>query len=524
MQTVDSNIPLGVQPPNLISPLDAYGKAMSLKSLQADTQAKNLQLMQGMQSLKDQQQLSQIAADPANLDPATGGLNSTALTKITNPLLRQKLNDTRLAQLKDKADIEYKTSEAGEKADKRKTDALHSVMESAYSVYEDTLSRTGNKDAATDAFNKAQQAGYEDIKTTGRGGFGKDVNFRMLSPEDVGAKLITHKERVDEASKKAAADRGEETPFIKETNYVEKLRHQLAELPANDPGRTALMSQIQKVEKHIARLDAPAHTSVTLERPKESNLTGEDYLKSLPPSEQRLVKGIAENKINPNSLSTKGGHRERILAQVAQYSDGKYEQQDYGNISNAERGFNTGKQGQSVRAFNVALEHLDTLGDLSNALKNKDTQLLNRAGNAWASATGSSAPTDFNAAKQLVADEVVKAIVGSGGGVHDREEAAKTISAQNSPEQLAGVIDTYKKLFGGQIKGLEQQYKSSTGKEDFREKYLTDRGRQAAAHEPVAKPEGGDVAPALDSRVVGKTKWRGHTWVKKDGKYGWSTD
>jgi len=138
---------------------------------------------------------------------------------------------------------------------------------------------------------------------------------------------------------------------------------------------------------------------------------------------------------------------------------------------------------------NVALEHLDTLQELGNSLKNRDTQAINRVANFWKTQTGEPGPTSFEGAKQLVADEVVKAIVGSGGGVHDREEAARTINAASSPAQLVGIIDTYKHLFGGQIKGLEQQYKAQSKRDDFRERFLTEKGREAASKEAFDTPE-----------------------------------
>ena len=93
--------------------------------------------------------------------------------------------------------------------------------------------------------------------------------------------------------------------------------------------------------------------------------------------------------------------------------------------------------------------------------------MFNKLGNAYAQQTGNPIPTSFNAAKKIVADEIVKGIVGSGGGVSDREEAANTINAANSPAQLKGVIDTYKQLLGGQLSGLKQQYETTTGKKDF---------------------------------------------------------
>jgi hypothetical protein len=129
----------------------------------------------------------------------------------------------------------------------------------------------------------------------------------------------------------------------------------------------------------------------------------------------------------------------------------------------------TGKGGTAVKIFNVASNHLETLGSLVDALDNGDVTMLNAAANKWKQQTGQTAPNNFNAAKQIVMDEVVKAIVGGGGGVSDREEAAAKISAANSPAQLREVINTYKTLMGGQLEGLRDQFKYSTkrGDEEF---------------------------------------------------------
>jgi hypothetical protein len=140
--------------------------------------------------------------------------------------------------------------------------------------------------------------------------------------------------------------------------------------------------------------------------------------------------------------------------------------------------FTSGKLGNSVRSFNVSLSHLETLGTLADALHNGDAKMVNKVGNYFAEQTGGAAPTNFDAAKKIVGDEIVKAIVGSGGGVHDREEAARVIASANSPAQLKGAIDTYKELMRGQLHGLRQQYETSTGKNDF-DRFLSPHAKEA---------------------------------------------
>jgi len=148
--------------------------------------------------------------------------------------------------------------------------------------------------------------------------------------------------------------------------------------------------------------------------------------------------------------------------------------QDVASRSKAVKDFSTGKQGQQVNAFNTAIDHLGTMDKLSDALANGDVKAINALGNEVAKQTGAPAPTNFNAAKQIVTAEVIKAVVASGGGVTERQEAERNFSNANSPAQLKGVIDTYKQLLGGQLKSLNLQYENTTGRKDFEKKLTPD--------------------------------------------------
>lgn len=206
---------------------------------------------------------------------------------------------------------------------------------------------------------------------------------------------------------------------------------------------------------------------------------------------------VTLGKLDPNKIN---GKTARLYADAAL----KNPSIDFGKLSaqinagrKADADFTTGKTGNAVRSFNVGLAHLETLDNLATALNNKDTQLLNRIGNEYAAQTGDPAPTSFNAAKKVVGDEIVKAIVGAGGGVSDREEIAKTLSAANSPAQLKAVIRNYKELMAGQLGGLQKQYTASTGRDDF-DKFLSPEALKVRSeHAPKpATPKAATPKPA----------------------------
>jgi hypothetical protein len=129
--------------------------------------------------------------------------------------------------------------------------------------------------------------------------------------------------------------------------------------------------------------------------------------------------------------------------------------------------FTSGPQGNTIRSFNVLVDHLDTLNDAAAALKNGDNRMLNRFKQTWAANTGGTAPTNFDGVKALVGDEIVKAVVGSAGALADREEVKKDLDRASSPQQLAQLVEKYKKLALGQLHGLQKQYQTSTGLKNF---------------------------------------------------------
>jgi hypothetical protein len=276
--------------------------------------------------------------------------------------------------------------------------------------------------------------------------------------------------------------------------------------PLRDDKRMDILEDRQMaVQDHYARLDATrAQQEAGKDRRFDAGLQLKEKLvtdkaaaaSTLTPEMEITAKAIAEGRLPPlTGYAMRSPGASAIMAKVMTLNP-TYSGRDYGTTAKAEKDFATGKLGNTVRSFNVALAHLDTLSGLADALDNGDTQLINKIGNAYATQTGGAAPVSFEAAKHMVADEIVKAVTGSAGALGDREAAANTINAASSPEQLRGVIDTYKHLMAGQLDGLRLQYKSTTGKSDFDSKYLG-----AEAHSLGGSPAPAPVAPAASAAV-----------------------
>jgi hypothetical protein len=202
----------------------------------------------------------------------------------------------------------------------------------------------------------------------------------------------------------------------------------------------------------------------------------------------------------------------QIAPAIAGQSGSGYQGAVYGARSSALKDFTSGKSSQTVRSLNVAIAHLGTLGDLATALHNGDAQLLNKVGVIYKTQTGNPAPTNFAGARSIVANEIVKAVTASGGGVTDRQEAQAEVSAANSPEQLSGVIQTWKQLLGGQLGGLKQQYEQGTSNRDF---------NRFLSPQVIAQLEGPDsgAAPPTATGEITATGPNGQQLALRNGQW-----
>jgi len=209
---------------------------------------------------------------------------------------------------------------------------------------------------------------------------------------------------------------------------------------------------------------APADTisgkQVPLGEAINKGITGPDLLAVIPKSLAGQVSAILEHRAAPPSGNSA---RSSQLMQIVQAADPTYDAQQYKTKQGIETAFTAGLASRTLRSINVADDHLKVLNSTIDALANGDVKMLNQLGNTIATQMGAPAPTDFNGVKNIVADELVKAILGGAGALGDRKAIQETVSAANSPEQLRSMIKRYRELMEGQRTGLADQYKSGGG-------------------------------------------------------------
>ena len=178
---------------------------------------------------------------------------------------------------------------------------------------------------------------------------------------------------------------------------------------------------------------------------------------------EQTAQGIASLAFKAPGLNNR--NRDKIMARVRQINP-EYNEGTFGNQQLAERQWITpgGAGGKQIVAYNTVYNHLETILKLAEAIDNGDIQAQNRITNYIRTSLGHPEVTNFDAAKQAVAAETVKAITNTPGALADRQEAEAILASYNSPEQTTGVVNTLRELIGGRYKASQRLYTAGTGK------------------------------------------------------------
>jgi hypothetical protein len=222
---------------------------------------------------------------------------------------------------------------------------------------------------------------------------------------------------------------------------------------------------------------------------------------------ENVAQGIAHYQQAPYvGTAARSGMALRVMNRVYEIAKEEgftYDQANWRSHSDALTRFTSGPQANTIRSIKVADDHLKTVGNLALMLANGDTKGINTVKNYLQKQLGYPQVPSFEAARQIVAAEVIKAVSATGGGVAERLQAQQPLDPNASLPAIQSAIRTYRKLMAGQIMGFEEQYNAIPGSpKDFKERFKYDA---AKLREEAAEPEtpAGGAAPEGDI----KFKW-----------------
>lgn len=220
-------------------------------------------------------------------------------------------------------------------------------------------------------------------------------------------------------------------------------------------------------------------------------------------SSDDVAQMLANGTLAPSQIADRSGARTRAMVRAQQLNPSFSPVQAESNYKAGQaldKYFTSGEGAKNLTAFNTASDHLSQLNNLVDALGNSDATMVNAAKQSYAKATGSEAPTDFDAVRNAAVGEVTKVFSGAGVAQAERDEISAPLKNSNSPAQLKGAITQMRNLMASKKEALQNQY--TQGKEG---KPAFDSAHQTPA--PTA-PEPTATGPKGEKMV-----FRGGQWV-----------
>jgi hypothetical protein len=218
----------------------------------------------------------------------------------------------------------------------------------------------------------------------------------------------------------------------------------------------------------------------------------EQFLQSIPdPRERSIVQGLADYRISPNTLSSKGGHRERLIGAAARY-DPSYDMTMYPAKQRSMNGFYSGGAQSPAGIMlngNTALQHL---GDMSDALEEMKSQpgilnsigrqgipfisyLANQANAASIRGTPAEAALQkFMTSRQKYVEEVTKFYAGGQGTEAERQLSLGIIDPNLSLEGLRATVAQDTRLMAAKVSALQHSLMQGMGPSAWRSALIAD--------------------------------------------------
>ena len=243
--------------------------------------------------------------------------------------------------------------------------------------------------------------------------------------------------------------------------------------------------------------------------------SGQEFLESLSPAKQEVVKGLVNYTVDPKVVSTKGGEREATVA-AAKRVDPNFDTMKYGIRYGVVQEFTKGKTADNIVALDQAINHMGTLGELAKALNNGDITPVNYITTLAKSLFGQNAPTDAALASQAVGEELMRVFRQVGASEREATDwEAKMKAGIKSPQQMVGAITTASELLNGRIKALNNKWNNGMGTTGGYPNILSEEARGVLAAYPPpdrSKPPSALPGATAAAKDTPKAGWTQEMW------------
>ena len=149
----------------------------------------------------------------------------------------------------------------------------------------------------------------------------------------------------------------------------------------------------------------------------------------------------------------------------------------------------SGKAGGALVAINTAVKHVGALGPLIDAMGSGNVTRINQARQAYQTATGVPAPTNYATLANMAVGEINKAVTANGGDAAERESIAAPFDPKGGPAVLKGAVQTAVTALAGKTDALRNAWDVGTnGTQGSFDKLLLPATKKALAQEGGKHP------------------------------------
>lgn len=226
----------------------------------------------------------------------------------------------------------------------------------------------------------------------------------------------------------------------------------------------------------------------------QNQTTGEEFLKSIPPSIAAQVKAIAEGRSGIPSASSRSQAAVQIRDAVFRYDPTFSEQR-----AQVRKAFTTGPDGKNVGALNTAIVHLGRLSETAEALQNGSLVPGNELYNWARDKFGSEKVTNFGLLKDAVAGEMAAALKGNATDI-EIEKMGKSIRGANSPAQMRGVVSEGMAILNDKATTYNERYHAQMPDDPW-SPILPSAKAQLEKHGVGKKPAAGGDTPQINTKA-----------------------
>lgn len=518
---IDARIPLGVQVPQGLDPLESYGRVVSLqsalqqqragqmqlKNLAQQGKMQDLQLQQAEQDMLEQKLLreayGQVGGDLDKLRTAVAGrVKPQTLIKLDEAILERKHKLATIAD-KDLGNLaqKYKTvAGIGQGLLLRKPDERAAIWPTVRaSLISDGIAKAEAlpEQVPDDAWFETRITMAQSAADVMSAEYQRREDARKAELQ--GPNLETARANAKVATATAAGQApiqpAQQQQIVQAQAAAAEIKRHNQEIEKGAAARRA------ETERYHRTMEGGAMPNLPTGTPGQIN---DAVLEQLTPGDRAIVKKIAayEYPIPTSGRALTSPYWQRMLQAVAAY-DPTFDAAQYSVRMQLRKDFTSGKSGQNVTRLNTVLGHLDSLKAAADKLGNIGLTKANTLKNWMLSNVGDPRVKNFEMSANAVESELANVFKGTGATDQEIKAWRQNLSSSASGEQLRGAIDSAIELLSSRMMALQDQYEKGLGRpKDFHflndksRKILTKLGKNPDTMDPIGSPAAGTTPAA----------------------------